>query len=41
MAEAAKLAGQAVVGAKTKKGERQVHEERWKVAANAAANYQR
>ena len=39
MAEAAKSAGNAVTGSKSKKGERQVHEERWKVAADAAANY--
>ena len=36
-AAAAAQAGQAVGGAKSKKGERQVHEERWKVAAQAAA----
>lgn len=33
----AKAAGESVVGAKEKKGERKVHEERWKVAAEAAA----
>lgn len=38
-AAAARDAGAAVSGSKTKKGERQVHEERWKVAAESAANY--
>ena len=36
---AAQLAGSSVSGSKTKKGERQVHEERWKVAAQSAANF--
>jgi N-acetyltransferase 10 len=39
MVQAAKEATQSVIGAKSKKGERQVHEERWKVAAQAAATY--
>ena len=38
-AAAAYQAGASVAGSKTKKGERQVHEERWKVAAQSAANY--
>lgn len=38
-AAAAQQAGASVSGSKTKKGERQVHEERWKVAAQSAANY--
>jgi N-acetyltransferase 10 len=38
-AAAAQMAGAAVSGSKTKKGERQVHEERWKVAAQSAANF--
>lgn len=38
-AAAAHQAGAAVAGAKSKKGERQLHEERWKVAAEAAASF--
>jgi N-acetyltransferase 10 len=38
-AQAAAQAGASVAGAKSKKGERQLHEERWKVAAQAAANF--
>eukprot|EP00596_Hydrurales_sp_CCMP1899_P009732 CAMPEP_0119043946 /NCGR_PEP_ID=MMETSP1177-20130426/27152_1 /TAXON_ID=2985 /ORGANISM="Ochromonas sp, Strain CCMP1899" /LENGTH=1122 /DNA_ID=CAMNT_0007013131 /DNA_START=32 /DNA_END=3400 /DNA_ORIENTATION=- len=38
-AAASQMAGAAVSGSKTKKGERQVHEERWKVAAQSAANF--
>lgn len=38
-AAAAYQAGASVAGSKTKKGERQVHEERWKVAAQSAASY--
>jgi N-acetyltransferase 10 len=38
-AAAAQMAGAAVSGSKTKKGERQVHEERWKMAAQSAANF--
>ena len=38
-AAAAQSAGAMVAGSKTKKGERQVHEERWKVAAQSAANF--
>ena len=36
-AAAAQMAGDSVGGARSKKGERRVHEERWKVAAQAAA----
>lgn len=39
MAAAAQTAGDAVVGSKGKKGERRVHEDRWKTAAEAAANF--
>lgn len=39
MAQAAKEVGASVAGSKTKKGERQVHEERWKKAAEAAASF--
>lgn len=39
VAEAARQASHDIAGAKNKKGERKVHEERWKAAAEAAANY--
>lgn len=39
MANAAQSAGNAVAGAKGKKGSRKVHEDRWKTAAEAAANF--
>jgi N-acetyltransferase 10 len=38
MANAAKQAGQAVVGPKSNKGERHLHEDRWKAAAAAASS---
>lgn len=39
MVQAAQQAGASVQGSKTKKGERHLHEERWKVAAEAAASH--
>ena len=39
MVAAAQQASSSVSGSKSMKGERRVHEERWKVAAEAAANY--
>ena len=39
LAEAARGAGEAVAGARGKKGERKVHEDRWKTAAAVAASY--
>lgn len=39
MVAAAQQSGESVSGAKSKKGERQLHEERWKVAAEAASSY--
>jgi N-acetyltransferase 10 len=39
MANAAQSAASAVVGSKGKKGSRKVHEDRWKTAAEAAANF--
>lgn len=38
-AAAANQAGASVAGAKSMKGERKIHEQRWKVAAEAAASY--
>lgn len=39
VAEAARAASHDISGSKNKKGERKVHEERWKAAAEAAASY--
>ena len=39
IAAAATQAGSAIAGPKGKKGDRKVHEERWKVAAQSAANF--
>lgn len=39
MASAAQSAGNSVAGSKGKKGSRKVHEDRWKTAAEAAANF--
>mmetsp|Transcript_8866 Transcript_8866/g.13289 ORF Transcript_8866/g.13289 Transcript_8866/m.13289 type:complete len:1103 (+) Transcript_8866:133-3441(+) len=39
IAASASSAGNSVAGSKVKKGQRKVHEDRWRVAAEAAANY--